>query len=96
MTATTPPDLIPLAEWAAQAGVSVRTAQRWADEGLLNGADQAHPQACRDTANRWLVAPHVYTRMQPAPASPQEIDPRALAGLFREFATYLEQKGTPS
>lgn len=60
MTATAPPaSLVPLRLWAVMTGTPLRTAQHWADEGVLDGSDKAHPVAVKH-GGRWYVAPLAY------------------------------------
>jgi len=83
-------DVLTIREWAASVGVPKRTAQRWADEGRLDGSDANHPQAFKKDG-RLYVAPHVYRVVEVESAkAPPAAD--AVTALVRaEIASHFER-----
>lgn len=78
---------VALSEWAQTRGLSLRTAQRMADDGRLDGSDEAHPLASQLPNGRWLVAPRAYLR--PVEAEPAQTDERDIEAL-RALADAVE------
>lgn len=80
---------VPLVQWAKERGVPRVTAWRWADSGVLNGRDAAHPLAWKEGC-RWYVAPDVYRAPAPEPEVPASEQAQRLVRALREWVNDLE------
>ncbi|HXI16857.1 MAG TPA: hypothetical protein VNM48_10825 [Chloroflexota bacterium] len=83
--------ILTLREWAGRNGLALRTAQRWADSGRLDGSDADHPLAWQDDSGRWQVYPQLYAPAPVVEAAPLELSDAVTALIDARVAAAFER-----